>query len=124
MASVIMIFTGQAWNMTYSFYRSVRTVPPVQLEVAAHYRFGWWQRFRWVELPASVIGLTWNAMMSMAGGWFFLMVSEAFVLGSRDFRLPGLGAYMSVAIQRGDPTAMAGAVVASCAMSTGDSARS
>jgi NitT/TauT family transport system permease protein len=111
-AAIVMIFTGQAWNMTFSFYRSVRTVPPLQLEVARHYRFGWWQRFKWVELPASVIGLTWNAMMSMAGGWFFLMVSEAFVLGSRDFRLPGLGAYMSVAVAAGDGRAMVAAVVA------------
>jgi NitT/TauT family transport system permease protein len=111
-SAIVMIFTGQAWNMTFSFYRSVRSVPPVQLEVARHYGFGWWQRFKWVELPASVIGLTWNAMMSMAGGWFFLMVSEAFVLGSRDFRLPGLGAYMSVAVAAGDGRAMLAAVVA------------
>jgi NitT/TauT family transport system permease protein len=111
-AAIVMIFTGQAWNMTFSFYRSVRGVPPLQLEVARHYHFSWWQRFKQVELPASVIGLTWNAMMSMAGGWFFLMVSEAFVLGSRDFRLPGLGAYMSVAVAAGNGRAMAAAVVA------------
>jgi len=116
LAAVVMIFTGQAWNMTFSFYRSVRAVPRVQLEVAEHYRFGWWQRFRQVELPASVIGLTWNSMMSMAGGWFFLMVSEAFVLGDRDFRLPGLGAYMSVAVARGDGAAMAAAVAAMVVM--------
>jgi len=119
LAAVVMIFTGQAWNMTFSFYRSVRAVPKVQLEVARHYRFSWWQRFRQVELPASVIGLTWNSMMSMAGGWFFLMVSEAFVLGNRDFRLPGLGAYMSVAVARGDGRAMAGAVVAMTLMILG-----
>ena len=64
-AAIVMIFTGQAWNMTFSFYRSVRRSPPLQLEVAAHYRFGWWQRFKWVELPSSVIRETWNAMMSM-----------------------------------------------------------
>jgi NitT/TauT family transport system permease protein len=116
LAAVFMIFTGQAWNMTFSFYRSVRGVPPAQLEVARAYRFGWWQRFKWVELPASVIGLVWNSMMSMAGGWFFLMVSEAFVLGDRDFRLPGLGAYMSVAVARGDVPAMAAAVLAMTAL--------
>ncbi len=116
LAAIVMIFTGQAWNMTFSFYRSVRSVQPVQLEVARHYRFSWWQRFKWVELPASAIGLTWNAMMSMAGGWFFLMVSEAFVLGSRDFRLPGLGAYMSVAVAAGDGRAMVAAVVAMVVM--------
>jgi NitT/TauT family transport system permease protein len=112
LAAILMIFTGQAWNMTFSFYRSVRSVPPVQLEVARHYRFSWWQRFRQVELPSATIGLVWNSMMSMAGGWFFLMVSEAFVLGDRDFRLPGLGAYMSVAVARGDGRAMLAAVLA------------
>jgi NitT/TauT family transport system permease protein len=116
LAAVLMIFTGQAWNMTFSFYRSVRAVPAIQLEVARHYRFGWWQRFRQVELPSATIGLVWNSMMSMAGGWFFLMVSEAFVLGDRDFRLPGLGAYMSVAVARGDGRAMVAAVVAMIAM--------
>jgi NitT/TauT family transport system permease protein len=111
LAAVLMIFTGQAWNMAFSFYRSVGAVSGLQLEVARHYRFGWWQRFKWVELPSAVIGLVWNSMMSMAGGWFFLMVSEAFVLGAHDFRLPGLGAYMSVAAARGDGAAMAAAVV-------------
>jgi len=114
-----MIFTGQAWNMTFSFYRSVRSVAPVQLEVARHFRFGAWQRFKWVELPSSVIGLVWNSMMSMAGGWFFLMVSESFVLGKHDFRLPGLGAYMSVAVAKGDGLAMAAAVVAMTLMIVG-----
>ncbi|WP_242395274.1 ABC transporter permease [Anaeromyxobacter oryzisoli] len=112
LAAVVMIFTGQAWNMTFSFYRSVRSVPPEQLEVARTYRFSWGEQLRWVELPASVIGLVWNSMMSMAGGWFFLMVSEAFVLGDKDFRLPGLGSYMSVAVARGDGPAMAWAVLA------------
>ena len=116
LAAIVMIFTGQAWNMTFSFYRSVRSVQPVQLEVARHYRFSWWQRFKWVELPFATTGLAWNSMMSMAGGWFFLMVSEAFVLGSRDFRLPGLGAYMSVAVAAGDGRAMVAAVVAMVVM--------
>src|SRR5512142_1393486 len=112
LASVIMIFTGQAWNMTFSFYHSLRSIPRDLVEVATLNRFGWWQRFRWVELPFSAIGLVWNSMMSMAGGWFFLMVSEAFVLGDKDFRLPGLGSYMSVAVARGDGRAMLGGVVA------------
>ncbi len=112
LASVIMIFTGQAWNMTFSFYYSLRSIPRDLTEVATLNRFGWWQRFRWVELPFSAIGLAWNSMMSMAGGWFFLMVSEAFVLGDKDFRLPGLGSYMSVAVARGDGRAMLGAVLA------------
>ncbi len=112
LAAILMIFTGQAWNMTFSFYRSVGSVPKELSEVATWGRFSAWQRFRAVELPAAAIGLVWNSMMSMAGGWFFLMVSEAFVLGDRDFRLPGIGAYMSVAVQRGDGGAMVASVVA------------
>ncbi len=116
LASIIMIFTGQAWNMTFSFYHSLRSIPGDLTEVATLNRFSWWQRFRWVELPFSAIGLVWNSMMSMAGGWFFLMVSEAFVLGDKDFRLPGLGSYMSVAVAKGDAGAMLGAVLAMAAM--------
>jgi NitT/TauT family transport system permease protein len=116
LASVVMIFTGQAWNMTFSFYHSLRSIPRDMTEVATLARFGWWQRFRWVELPFATIGLVWNSMMSMAGGWFFLMVSEAFVLGSHDFRLPGLGSYMSVAVAGGDGRAMLAAVVAMALM--------
>jgi NitT/TauT family transport system permease protein len=112
LAAVVMIFTGQAWNMTFSFYYSVRSVPTDQREVATAYHFTWWERLTWVELPFSTIGLVWNSMMSMAGGWFFLMVSEAFVLGDKDFRLAGLGSYMSVAVAKGDRPAMVWAVVA------------
>jgi NitT/TauT family transport system permease protein len=112
LVAVIMIFTGQAWNMTFSFYHSVRSVPQDQCEVATVYRFSWWQRLRWVELPYATMGLVWNSMMSMAGGWFFLMICEAFQLGDRDFRLPGLGAYMSVAVQQGDYAAMVWAIIA------------
>ena len=116
LACVIMIFTGQVWNMTFSFYGSLRAIPTELREVARLYRFGWWKRFRSVEVPSSMIGLVWNSMMSMAGGWFFLTVTEAFTLGDRDFRLPGIGSYMSVAIDRGDMRAMAGAIVAMVVM--------
>ncbi len=112
LASVIMIFTGQVWNMTFSFYHSLRSVPRDQLEAAAIYGFNWWQKFKWVELPFATMGLVWNSMMSMAGGWFFLMISEAFVLGNHDFRLPGLGSYMSVAVAKGDGHAMILAITA------------
>jgi NitT/TauT family transport system permease protein len=112
LAAVVMIFTGQAWNMTFSFYHSIRSVPNDQREVAEAYHFTWWERLKWVELPFSTIGLVWNSMMSMAGGWFFLMVSEAFVLGDKDYRLPGLGSYMSVAVAKGNVAAMVWAVVA------------
>ncbi len=101
MAAVIMIFTGQAWNMTFSFYHSVISVPLDQREVATIYRFNWWERFRWVELPFATMGLVWNSMMSMAGGWFFLMICETFQLGERGFRLDGLGSYMTCAVRAG-----------------------
>ena len=107
-----MIFTGQAWNMTFSFYHSLQLVPADQQEAATVYRFNWWQRLKWVELPFSTMGLVWNSMMSMAGGWFFLMISEAFKLGDKDFRLPGLGSYMSVAVEQGRVDAMLWAMLA------------
>ncbi|PYP59038.1 MAG: ABC transporter permease, partial [Gemmatimonadetes bacterium] len=106
LAAVIMIFTGQAWNMTFSYYHSLRSVPDDLREVAAVYRFSWWQRLKWLELPYATLGLVWNSMLSMAGGWFFLMINEAFRLGDRDFRLPGIGSYMSVAVDQGRTDAM------------------
>jgi NitT/TauT family transport system permease protein len=111
-AAIIMIFTGQAWNMTFSFYRSLRTIPPELREAASMVGFTRWQRLRRLELPYASIGLIWNSMMSMAGGWFFLMVNEAFVLGDHDFRLPGIGSYMSVAIMEGNVPAMVYAIIA------------
>lgn len=116
LAAIVMIFTGQAWNMTFSYYHSLRSIPPDLAEVGSIYQFGPWLRLRWIELPAATIGLVWNSMMSMAGGWFFLMASEAFVMGDHDFRLPGLGAYMSVAAARGDRGAMMASVVAMAAL--------
>ncbi|HEY3131920.1 MAG TPA: ABC transporter permease subunit [Acidobacteriota bacterium] len=116
LAAVLMIFTGQAWNMTFSFYHSLRSVPHDQREVSTLYRFDWWQRLKWVEFPFSVIGLVWNSMMSMAGGWFFLMINEAFVLGNKDFRIPGVGSYMSVAVARGNAAAMIWAIFAMTVM--------
>ncbi len=112
LAAIVMIFTGQAWNMTFSFYHSLRSVPHDLQEVATIYRFDWRRRLRRVELPYATMGLVWNSMMSMAGGWFFLMISEAFQLGDRDFRLPGIGSYMSVAVEQGRIDAMVYAVVA------------
>jgi NitT/TauT family transport system permease protein len=116
MAAVLMIFTGQAWNMTFSYHRSLTSLPKDQAEAAQTFRFSWWQRLRWVELPASVTGLVWNSMMSMAGGWFFLMLSETFTLGERDFRLPGLGSYMQEALNQGNWLAMTWGVVAMVTM--------
>ena len=116
LACILMIFTGQVWNMTFSFYGSLRSVPAELKEVARIHRFSWWRAFRTVEVSSAVIGLVWNSMMSMAGGWFFLTVNEAFTLGDRDFRLPGVGSYMAVAIEKGDKRAMAWAIVAMALM--------
>jgi NitT/TauT family transport system permease protein len=112
LACVVMIFTGQVWNMTFSYIASLRSIPAELHEVARLHRFGFWKRFRTVELSSAVIGLVWNSMMSMAGGWFFLTVNEAFTLGDRDFRLPGIGSYMAVAIEKGDGRATAWALFA------------
>jgi NitT/TauT family transport system permease protein len=100
--AILLIFTGQVWNMAFSFYASLKSVPNEMREAARVYRFSWWQRFVQMELPFSVIGLVWNSMMSVAGGWFFLMACEMFVLGPRDFRLPGLGSYLQTAASAGD----------------------
>ncbi len=116
LAAVIMIFTGQAWNMTFSFVHSLRSVPADLREVATVYRFSWWQRLGKVELPFATLGLVWNSMLSMAGGWFFLMINESFQLGQRDFRLPGIGSYMSVAVEQGRADAMILAIIAMATM--------
>ena len=100
--AILLIFTGQVWNMAFSFYASLKNIPSEMREAAKVYQFSWWQRFIQMELPFSVIGLVWNSMMSVAGGWFFLMACEMFVLGSRDFRLPGLGSYLQTAASAGD----------------------
>jgi NitT/TauT family transport system permease protein len=116
LACVIMIFTGQVWNMTFSFYQSLRSIPQYLLEAASVYRFNWFAKAVKLEIPFSAIGLIWNSMMSMAGGWFFLTVTEAFQLGDKDFRLPGLGSYMSVANDKGDDVARFWGVVAMIVM--------
>jgi NitT/TauT family transport system permease protein len=106
LGAVLLIFTGQVWNMAFSFYASLKSIPKDMREAAAIYRFSWWQRFTQMELPYSAIGLVWNSMMSVAGGWFALMVCEMFVLGTRDFRLPGLGSYLQTAASAGDMTSI------------------
>ena len=107
LASVLMIFTGQVWNMTFAFYASLKSVPPDLVAVARLAKLSRWERFLRLDLSFAANGLVWNSMMSMAGGWFFLTVCEAFTLGEHDFRLPGLGSYVSLAIERGDGRAQA-----------------
>jgi NitT/TauT family transport system permease protein len=103
---ILLIFTGQVWNMTFSVYASLKSIPNEMLEAAQVYRLSWWQKFVQLELPYSAIGLVWNSMMSVAGGWFFLMACEMFVLGNRDLRLPGLGSYLQTAANAGDTRAI------------------
>jgi NitT/TauT family transport system permease protein len=106
LGSIILIFTGQVWNIAFSFYSSLKTIPRDLREAAIIYRFSRWQRFMELDLPFSTIGLVWNSMMSVAGGWFFLMACEMFVLGDKDFRLPGLGSFLQTAASHGNTRAM------------------
>src|SRR5262245_22376159 len=105
-AAVILIFTSQAWNLTYSFYQSMKTLPTDLREASSIFRFNWWWRFRRMQLPFAAIGLLWNSVMSWAGGWFFLMAAETFVVNDRDFRLPGLGSYLQKAASDNNTTAI------------------
>ncbi len=102
LASIILIFTSQAWNLTFAWYQALITIPNELAEASAIYNFNGWFRFKLVHLPFAAIGLLWNSIMSWAGGWFFLMAAEIFTVGSRDFRLPGLGAYLHEAASEGD----------------------
>jgi NitT/TauT family transport system permease protein len=112
LACVVMIFTAQAWNMTFSYHGSVRAIPTALREAAAIQHLSGWQIFRYLEVPASMIGLVWNSMMSMAGGWFIITVNEAFTLNGQDYRLPGLGSYMNQAQTEWNIPAMIAGVVA------------
>jgi NitT/TauT family transport system permease protein len=102
LACVLSIFTGQVWNMAFSYYDSLRGVPADFRMLAKLYNYNWWTRFWRVELPFGAQSLLYNSMVSMAGGWFFLNVCESFTLGDRSFRVPGLGSYMQVATDNND----------------------
>jgi NitT/TauT family transport system permease protein len=107
LGAILLIFTGQVWNIAFSFYSSLKSIPTELREAARIYRFNPWQRLVRLELPFSALGLVWNSMVSVATGWFFLMVCEMFVLGKRDFRLRGLGSFLQTAASAGDTTAIA-----------------
>ncbi|OXI82257.1 sulfonate ABC transporter permease [Burkholderia sp. AU33423] len=98
LAAIFAIFTSQAWNMTFSFYQSLRTVPRDLSEVSRGFHLTTWQRFWKLEVPFSMPGLIWNMMMSMSGGWFFVVASEAITVGNQTITLPGIGAYLAQAI--------------------------
>src|ERR1700744_1091080 len=104
--AILLIFTGQVWNMAFSFYSSLKSIPRELMEATEINRFSRLQRLVQLELPFGAIGLVWNSIVSVANGWFFLMVCEMFPVGGRDFRLPGLGSYLQTAASHGDWAAM------------------
>jgi NitT/TauT family transport system permease protein len=97
LGSILLIFSGQAWNMAFSFYSSLKSIPREMHEAAEIYRWSPWQKLLQMELPFAAIGLVWNSMISVAAAWFYLIACEMFVLKNRDFRLPGLGSYLQTA---------------------------
>jgi NitT/TauT family transport system permease protein len=107
LASIVLIFTSQAWNMTFAWYQSLNTIPKELREASAIFRLNTWMNFKSLELPFAAIPLIWNSMMSWAGGWFFLMAAEIFTVGQHSFRLPGLGSYLQTAALQGNYTALA-----------------
>ncbi|HWE99892.1 MAG TPA: ABC transporter permease subunit [Caulobacteraceae bacterium] len=109
-AAIFLVFTSQAWNMAFSFYQSLRTLPADLDEAARQFGLSAWQRFFKLELPFAVPALIWNTMMSMSGGWFFVVASEAFTVGKTSFMLPGIGSWLAVAIDHKDLAAVAMAV--------------
>ncbi|RQV01943.1 ABC transporter permease subunit [Burkholderia cenocepacia] len=111
-AAIFAIFTSQAWNMTFSFYQALRTVPLDLDEASRSFRLSAWQRFWRLDVPFAMPGLVWNAMMSMSGGWFFVVASEAIAVGNLHVDLPGVGAYVAQAIANRDLAAVGWAIVA------------
>jgi NitT/TauT family transport system permease protein len=105
-ASVFLVFTAQAWNMTFSFYHSLITIPRDLEEAATIFRLSKWRRFTTIEIPSAMIGLVWNGMMSFGGGWFFVVVSEALTVDKDTYTLPGIGSYVSKALDAMDVHAL------------------
>lgn len=110
-ASIILIFTGQAWNMTFSFYNSIKLLPTDLKEASSILQLNKWQQFKKLELPYAAIGLVWNSMMSWAGGWFFLMVCEMFTIKGRNFRLEGIGSFLQTAANEGNTKALVWGII-------------
>ena len=99
LAAIFAVFTSQAWNMAFSFYQSLRTIPTDLDEASRSFRFSGWQRFWRLEVPFAMPGLIWNMMMSMSGGWFFVVASEAISVGDLQIALPGIGSYQQRPLQ-------------------------
>ena len=106
MGVILLIFTGQVWNLAFSFYSSLKTIPREMMEASRVFRYSGWQRFWQLEMPFSAIGLVWNSIVSVAGGWFALIFCETFTMGDRNFQLPGLGSYIQTATYAGDVHAL------------------
>ncbi|HEY5290640.1 MAG TPA: ABC transporter permease subunit [Caulobacteraceae bacterium] len=110
LASIFMVFTAQAWNMAFSFYQSLRTLPDDLIDVSRQFGLTPWQRFTRLELPFATPALVWNTMMSMSGGWFFVVASEAMQVGNNTVTIPGIGSWLALATERQDLVAVAWAV--------------
>lgn len=107
LASIVLIFTSQAWNLAFAWYQSLTTIPKELREASSIFRLNTWMKFKTLELPFGTISLVWNSMLSWAGGWFFLMAAETFTVGNLDFRMPGLGSYLREAANEGNFQALA-----------------
>jgi NitT/TauT family transport system permease protein len=112
LASIFVIFTSQAWNMAFSFYQSLTTLPTDLQEVARSFRLSPWQKFWRLDVPFAMPGLIWNTMLSMSGGWFFVVASEAVTVGNTTFTLPGIGSYVALALQQKNLAAIFYAILA------------
>ena len=106
LAAIFAIFTSQAWNMAFSFYQSLVTVPPDLDEATRGFGLTGWQRFWRLEVPFAMPGLVWNTMLSMSAGWFFVVASEAITVGDQNWKLPGIGSYVALALEQKDITAV------------------
>ena len=106
LAAIFAVFTSQAWNMAFSFYQSLTTLPSDLVEATRAFRLSPWQRFWRLEVPFAMPGLVWNMMLSMSGGWFFVVASEAITLGDQSWKLPGIGSYVAQALDARDVTAI------------------
>ncbi len=106
LAAIFAIFTSQAWNMAFSMYQSLKTVPADLAECATAFRLSPWQKFWRMEVPFAMPGLVWNTMMSVSGGWFFVVASEAVTVGSNTWKLPGIGSYVAEALEKRDIVAV------------------
>ena len=112
MGVILLIFTGQVWNLAFSFYSSVKSIPREMIEASRIYRYSAWQRFWQLEMPYAAIGLVWNSIVSVANGWFALMACEMFPLNGTNFQLPGLGSYIQTATYSGDVRALISGIAA------------